>query len=41
MNQRDRFDAFEKVIVDRNIVSSYIPIYSNGSENKVEGIFEV
>jgi diguanylate cyclase (GGDEF)-like protein len=34
------FDAFEKVINDRNLVSSYIPIRSNASQPP-QGVFEV
>ena len=37
---RNRFDAFEQVIVDRNLVSSYIPI-RRSEESPVEGVFEV
>src|SRR5882672_4135475 len=37
---RDRFDAFEQEIVDRNLVSSYVPIRkSEGAP--VEGVMEV
>ena len=36
---RDRFDAFEQVIVDRNLVSSYIPIRQG--DGPIEGVFEV
>ena len=36
---RDRFDAFEDVIVDRNLVFSYIPIRQG--DGPVEGVFEV
>ena len=36
---RDRFDAFEEVIVDRNLVFSYIPIRQG--DGPVEGVFEV
>ena len=37
---RDKFDAFEGVINDRNLVSSYIPIRKTGSL-PVEGVMEV
>ena len=37
---RNRFDAFEQTIVDRNLVSSYIPIRAD-SGAPVEGVFEV
>jgi diguanylate cyclase (GGDEF)-like protein len=36
---RNGFDAFDKVIVDRDLVSSYIPIWKNGTA--VEGVFEL
>jgi diguanylate cyclase (GGDEF)-like protein len=37
---RDRFDAFEQVINDRNLVSSYVPIRTKESA-PVEGVMEV
>lgn len=37
---RDRFDAFEQVINDRNLISSYIPIRTNPN-SPVEGVMEV
>ena len=37
---RDRFDAFEGVINDRNLVSSYVPIRAT-QEAPVEGVMEV
>ncbi len=37
---RDRFDAFEGEIVDRNLVSSYIPIRAS-EDAPVEAVFEV
>ncbi len=37
---KQRFDAFEQVIVDRNLVSSYIPIRKSET-SPVEGVFEV
>jgi len=37
---REKFDAFEQVLVDRNLVSSYIPIRQAG-DGRVEGVFEV
>jgi diguanylate cyclase (GGDEF)-like protein len=37
---RDRFDAFEQVISDRNLISSYVPIRTNPS-SPVEGVMEV
>jgi len=37
---RDRFDAFEGVINDRNLVSSYVPIRKTGN-SPVEGVMEV
>ena len=37
---RNRFDAFEQVINDRNLVSSYIPIRKTASA-PVEGVMEV
>lgn len=37
---RDQFDAFENVINDRNLISSYIPIYGAPGQAPV-GVFEV
>jgi signal transduction histidine kinase len=36
---RDSFSAFEQTIEDRNVFSSYVPIY--GPSGEVEGVFEV
>jgi signal transduction histidine kinase len=36
---RDTFSAFEQTIEDRNVFSSYLPIYGPGGE--IEGVFEV
>jgi len=37
---RDHFDAFEQVINDRNLISSYIPIRTN-PDSPIEGVMEV
>ncbi|NJN54304.1 MAG: HAMP domain-containing histidine kinase, partial [Anaerolineae bacterium] len=36
---RDSFSAFEQTIEDRNVFSSYVPIYGPGGD--IEGVFEV
>lgn len=36
---RDSFSAFEQTIEDRNVFSSYVPIY--GPAGEIEGVFEV
>lgn len=36
---RDTFSAFEQTIEDRNVFSSYVPIY--GPSGEIEGVFEV
>lgn len=36
---RDTFSAFEQTIEDRNVFSSYVPIY--GPTGEIEGVFEV
>ena len=41
---RDRFDAFDGVISDRNLIFTYIPVHGhgrNGGAGAVEGVFEV
>jgi diguanylate cyclase (GGDEF)-like protein len=37
---RDRFDGFEQVLNDRNLVSSYIPVHRIG-DSRVEAVMEV
>lgn len=39
LTHRDTFSAFDREIVDRDLISSYVPIY--GSEGQVEGVMEV
>lgn len=39
LTYRDSFSAFEQTIEDRNVFSSYLPIY--GPEGDIEGVFEV
>ena len=38
---RDTFSAFEEVIEDRNVFSSYVPIRPGGSDGPIEGVFEI
>ena len=39
LTYRDTFSAFEQTIEDRNVFSSYLPIY--GPNGQIEGVFEV
>lgn len=39
LTHRDTFSAFEGEIENRDVISSYVPIY--GASGKVEGVFEV
>lgn len=41
LTHRDTFSAFENVIEDRDVISSYVPIQPGGAETQVEGVFEV
>lgn len=38
---RNNFDGFDGVIVDRNVVSSYIPVYDPAREGVIDAVFEV
>ena len=38
---RETFSAFEQMIVDRDVFSSYVPIYAEGSNGAIVGVFEV
>lgn len=40
LTHRDTFSAFESVIEDRDVLSSYVPIYSPRTK-QIEGVFEV
>lgn len=39
LTHRDTFSAFEGMIEDRDVISSYIPV--RGADSRVEGVFEV
>ena len=38
---RDTFSAFEGVIENRNVISSYVPILTEGAGGPTQGVFEV
>ncbi|MEZ4593678.1 MAG: ATP-binding protein [Chloroflexota bacterium] len=41
LTHRDTFSAFEQTISDRDVFSSYIPIYAEDGSGAVVGVFEV
>ncbi len=38
---RDSFDAFERVIADRNLIASYIPVHSRQGSGEVVAVLEI
>lgn len=41
MSYRDQFSAFEGVIEDRNMISSYVPLIPDASTGEITGVLEV
>jgi GAF domain-containing protein len=41
LSHRDTFSAFEGTVVDRDLLSSYIPVRTGGEAAPVEGVFEL
>ena len=41
LGHRDTFKALQSTLENRDLLSSYIPIYAGGREGNIEGVFEV
>lgn len=41
LTHRDSFNAFDGLIEDRDVISSYIPLYGQSAENSIDGAFEI
>lgn len=41
LGHRDTFQALQTTLTDRHLLSSYVPIYAEGSEQEILGVFEL
>lgn len=41
LTHRNQFDAIEGALVDRDVLSTYVPVRADGAQGAVDGVFEI